>query len=141
MGSVIDYIECPRCNSYGCVNDYYYKSGEEYTNCFECGYHRSFHFKRDGDGKFIKIDEQKDDTYDNLQSEEIHLENPFGSYRVTNTDETASCGTLDTEYEYEKFVSEIVSLTNQENKIKEACVSRLIDGKIEKEIIYTLKNE
>ena len=37
MGSVIDYIECPNC-SYEAYNDYYYKTGEEYTMCNNCGY-------------------------------------------------------------------------------------------------------
>ena len=45
MGSVIDYIECPRCGQPNCFNDYYYKTGEEFTNCPDCGYYVSIVIK------------------------------------------------------------------------------------------------
>jgi hypothetical protein len=135
MGSVIGNIECPNCKSEECFEDYYYKTGEEYVNCPDCGYHRSFTIKRDEQGKMIKLDESKELAVDNVIREEKHIENPFGAYRVESS-VGASCGTLETEEDYEKFVSEIVSLTNQENDIKEATVSRLVNGKIEKEIVF-----
>jgi len=40
MGSVIDYIECPNCEQEA-YSDFYYKTGEEYVNCMNCGYHHS----------------------------------------------------------------------------------------------------
>ena len=40
MGSVIDHIECPNCKQEA-YSDFYYKTGEEYVNCNNCGYHRS----------------------------------------------------------------------------------------------------
>lgn len=126
MGSVIDYIECPRCKQENCIDDFYYKSGEEYINCPDCGYHRVFHYKRDENGKFLKKDEAK----------EIHIENPYGAYRVETTLGGATCGTLETDDDYQKFVSEIVSLTNQEHNIKEVVVSKLVGDKIEKDVVF-----
>jgi hypothetical protein len=41
MGSVIDYIDCPDCGKEAYM-DYYYKTGEEYINCNNCGYSRNF---------------------------------------------------------------------------------------------------
>jgi len=38
MGSVVEHIECPECKCEEATNDYYYKSGEEYINCPQCGY-------------------------------------------------------------------------------------------------------
>jgi uncharacterized Zn finger protein len=36
MGSVLDYIECPNCKLEA-MDDFYYKTGEEYVNCGNCG--------------------------------------------------------------------------------------------------------
>lgn len=136
MGSVIDYIECPRCKQKNCIDDYYYKSGEEYISCPDCGYYRVFHYKRDADGNFLRKDETKGYEFNNLIQEEIHLENPYGAYRVEATFGGATCGTLETEGDYQKFVSEIVSLINQEHNIKKAVISKLVGDKIEKEIVF-----
>ena len=136
MGSVIDYIECPRCKQENCIDDFYYKSGEEYINCPDCGYHRVFHYKRDADGKFLRKDETKGYEFENLIPEEIHLENPYSAYRVETTLGGATCGTLETYEDYQKFISEIVSITNQEHNIKEAVVSKLVGDKIEKEVVF-----
>jgi uncharacterized Zn finger protein len=40
MASVLDYIECPNCG-HEAMDDFYYKTGEEYVNCSHCGYHYS----------------------------------------------------------------------------------------------------
>jgi len=40
MGSIIEYIECPNCE-HEAFSDFYYKTGEEYVNCNNCGYHYS----------------------------------------------------------------------------------------------------
>jgi len=39
MGSVIDYIECPHCGTEA-HSDFYYKTGEEFINCNNCGFYR-----------------------------------------------------------------------------------------------------
>ena len=136
MGSVIDYIECPRCKQENCIDDFYYKSGEEYINCPDCGYNRIFHYKRDTDGKFLRKDETKGFEFENLIPEEIHLENPYGAFRVETILGDATWGTLETDEDYQKFISEIVSITNQEHNIKEAVVSKLVGDKIEKEVVF-----
>ena len=136
MGCVIDFIECPRCKQESCLDDFYYKTGEEYINCPDCGYHRVFHYKRDENGAFLKKDESKGYEFENLISEEVHIENPYGAYRVESTLGGATCGTLATDDDYQNFVSEIVSLTNQEHNLKEVVVSRLVGEKIDKEVIF-----
>ena len=40
MGSVIDFLECPRCGSEA-HTEFWYKSGEEAIICRECGYTRT----------------------------------------------------------------------------------------------------
>ena len=64
MGSVIDYIECPNCKQEA-FSDFYYKTGEDYINCSNCGYHYAQTLKRDEDGKFVT-----EDGTDNYRSEE-----------------------------------------------------------------------
>ena len=135
MGSVIDYIECPRCEQEA-FSDYYYKTGEEYINCNSCGYHYSFVIKRDEDGKMIKIDESKDFAFDNVVTEEKQIKDPYGAYSIEAENGVRSCGTIETEEDYDKFVSDIVSLTNQEHNIQEVIVSRFIDGNINREVIF-----
>lgn len=135
MGSVIDYIECPRCKEEA-FSDFYYKTGEEYINCNNCGYHYCYIIKRDDEGKMIKIDESKDFTIDNVVIEEKEIKEPYGAYRIEFNDGVGSCGTLETDDDYQKFVSDIVSFTNQEHNIKEVVVNKLVGDKIHKEIIF-----
>ena len=134
MGSVIDYIKCPNCKQEA-FSDFYYKTGEEYINCDSCGYHYSFVIKRDSEGNMIKIDENKEYSIDNVVREEKLFKNPYGAYSIEFDNGVRSCGTLETEKDYDEFVSEIVSFTNQEHNIQKAVVSRLINGKIKKETL------
>lgn len=138
MGSVIDYIECPRCEQEA-FSDYYYKTGEKYINCNSCGYHYSFVIKRDEEGNMIKIDESKDFAIDNVVREEKLLKEPYCAYSVEVDNGVRSCGTLETEKDYDEFVSDIVSLSNQEHNMQEVIVSRFADGKINREVIYKNK--
>ena len=81
MGSVIDYIECPNCK-HEAFSDFYYKTGEEYVNCNNCGYHYSATYKRNEDGKFVTKDGTEDYKFENLIMVENKLEDPFGAYRI-----------------------------------------------------------
>lgn len=127
MGSVIDYIECPRCGNES-YNDYYYKTGEEYTNCNNCGYHRSAELKRDNDGKFITKDGTLNYEFDNLIMEYNESSNPYGAYRYKHRDAVGTnCGTLETESDCDNFKSDM-----ELNKplIAYASISRYLDGQI-----------
>jgi Zn ribbon nucleic-acid-binding protein len=142
MGSVIDFIECPRCKSEDCFDDYYYKTGEEYISCPDCGYNRSSFIKRDDEGNMFKIDEDKDFAIDNVVREETLLEEPFGAYLIRYEDGSGSGGATPTEDDYNTFVSDIVSLTNQpDHKMKRVIVSRFVDGEIKKETIWETTNK
>jgi Zn ribbon nucleic-acid-binding protein len=143
MGSVMGHIECPRCKSEDCFEDYYYKTGEEYVSCPDCGYSRSFVIKRDSEGKMVKLDESKDLAFDNVVTEETLLEEPFGAFRIQYEGGMGSGGAIPTEDDYHLFVSDIVSLTNQpQHKMELVTISRFVDGEIKKEIIWEpLKKE
>ncbi len=131
MGSVIDYIECPNCKQEA-FSDYYYKTGEQYINCNNCGYHYSFIIKRDEESNIIKIDESKDFAVDNVVREENELKNPYGAYRIKVYHSIATqCGSLETESEYAELLQH---LSNNDN-VEFCSMSRLVDGKIVTEII------
>ena len=67
MGSVIDYNkDCPRCKQENCIYEFWYKTGEEFFHCPDCGYHREFRYKRGEDGMPLRKDENKDFDFDNL---------------------------------------------------------------------------
>jgi hypothetical protein len=135
MGSVIDYIDCPNCKQEA-FSDYYYKTGEEYVNCTNCGYHYSVSIKRDENGKMIKIDESKELAIDNVVREETLMAEPFGAYLIRYEEGMGSGGTIPTEDDYNMFVSDIVSLTNQpDHKMELVTISRLVDGSIVREVL------
>jgi Zn ribbon nucleic-acid-binding protein len=122
MGSVLDYIECPNCKSEA-SSDYYYKTGEEYINCGNCGYHRS--------ATIINRDKKLSElTEEDWNIEE--LKNPYGAYRIKVYHSIATqCGSFATKYEYDYFISEI----SKDVEIEFCSISRLVDGKIVTEIL------
>ena len=52
MGSVVDYIKCPKCGGI-MFTDYNYNTGEELRMCKRCGTTESLFIKRDNEGKAI----------------------------------------------------------------------------------------
>lgn len=131
MGSVIEYIECPNCKQEA-FSDFYYKTGEEYVGCNNCGYHRSSFFKRDDNGKFVTKDGTDDYKFENLIMEFSELKNPYGSYRLKTYNSPATqCGSFENEEEYYEFKKNI----EEDVEIEICSVSRLIDGEIKLEIL------
>lgn len=131
MGSVIDYIECPNCKEEA-FSDFYYKTGEEYVNCNNCGYHRSQHYKRNDDGKFVTKDGTENYNFENLIFEVLELKNPFGSYRLKVYHSAATqCGSFETEEQYNEFKENI----QEDVEIEFCSVSRFVDGEIKTEVL------
>ena len=123
MGSVIDYIECPNCKL-DALTDFYYRTGEEYTFCSNCGYYKTITIK----DKRKKLSE--------LEEEDFVLEeiiNPFGAYKIKGKDSIASqIGVLESEDHLVNFIN-FVNKNN--NEIELATYSRLIDGEVLSTII------
>jgi Zn ribbon nucleic-acid-binding protein len=136
MGSVIDYINCPNCDSPDCVDDFYYKNNEEYVNCPDCGYHRSTHWKRNEEGNLMRKDESKEYDFDNLIREEVLIDKPFGSYRIKSIYGGGQVGTLATKEEFEHLKSQLDEITKEDNKVSEVILSQFIDGEIVKTTLY-----
>ena len=134
MGSVIDYIECPNCKQEA-YNDFYYKTGEEYVNCQNCGYHYSATYKRDDEGEFVTKDGTEDYSFENLIMETKELKNPYGAYRIKYYDSVAyHCGSLESE---EDFVKLLVNVKEQDG-VELFTVSRFVDGEIK--VIHVIDN-
>ena len=74
MGSVIDYIDCPRCGNEA-HDEFYYKTGEEYTTCTHCGYSRKFYI----DNMEELGNDSEIGTMPNYKIEEYE---PNGIYRI-----------------------------------------------------------
>lgn len=119
MGSVIDYIECPNCKTEA-YSDYYYKTGEEYINCNNCGYHYSATIVN----RTKKLTELTQDDW-----EVYELKNPYGSYRYKMAGEVGTtCGSLATAEEADRFRVEM-KLEYQDH-VEFAQISRLIGDEI-----------
>lgn len=134
MSYVLNYLECPNCKSEQCFEDYNCHSGETFMSCPECGYLRSELYKRDDNGEYVKIDETKEDTWDNHILEVKEIENPYGSFKISEKDRAGySCGSLENKEQYDGLVEDI--LTTKDGQITSCVISRFVDGKIVKETI------
>ena len=130
MGSVIDYIECPNCKTEA-MSDFYYKTGEEYINCTNCGYHRS--------ATIINRDKNLNELTDSDWNIE-ELKNPFGAYRLKVYHSVSTqCGSLENEEQYNELKKNIEA----DVEIEYCSVSRFIDNKIVEELLInnSPKNE
>ena len=124
MGSVIDYIECPNCGNEA-FSDFYYKTGEEYVNCNNCGYHYSATIKN-RDKKLTELTEDDWEIYE--------IKNPYGSFRVQVKDSVSyACGSLSTEQDANDFKADMLSKKGED--VEHVSISRLVDGEI---IVETL---
>jgi Zn ribbon nucleic-acid-binding protein len=115
MGSIIEYIECPNCE-HEAFSDFYYKTGEEYVNCNNCGYHYSATIK----DRTKSLNELDEDDF-----EITELKNPFGAYRIKFYDSPGyACGSL----ENEEQLNELKSNCEQDDNIECLLVSCFVDG-------------
>jgi len=131
MGSVIDFIECPNC-SQEAFSDFYYKTGEDYINCGNCGYSRSKYWKRNEEGKFETLDGTDNYSFDNLIMVEEELKNPYGVYRLKTYQSPATqVGSFETQYEYNEFKLHLID----DVEIELCSVSRFVDGEIKVETL------
>ena len=117
MASVMDVMECPNCGREASI-DYYYKTGEEYINCGNCGYHFS--------ATIVNRDKLLTElTDDDWKVEEV--KNPWGAYRLKQYNSVVyQCGSFGGEEQYIKFRN----MVNQDDDIEFWSVSRLVDGEI-----------
>jgi DNA-directed RNA polymerase subunit RPC12/RpoP len=122
MGSVLDYIECPNCK-HEASDDFYYKTGEEYIHCGNCGYHFS--------ATIVNRDKKLSElTEEDWKIEE--LKNPYGAYRLKSYHSIATqCGSLENEEQYNELKKTIEVDVN----VEFCSVSRLIDGEIVTEMV------
>jgi Zn ribbon nucleic-acid-binding protein len=117
MGSVIDYIECPNCKQEA-YSDFYYKTGEEYVNCQNCGYHHS--------ATIINRDKLLNELTDE-DWKVVELKNPYGAYRIKHYDSVAyECGSLESEEDFTQLLVQVRELDN----IEYFSINRFVDGKI-----------
>ena len=129
MGSVIDYIECPNCKGEdAAVSDYYYKTGEEYIFCTECGYQHNFYYERNEDGSYKLEDPTKPADLLNLIPIDEEIKNPYGTYKIKYKEASGhSLGTLEKEEDF-GVLSQQINEGDIENL--EYCeVKRFINGK------------
>ena len=131
MGSVISNIECPRCKSEECFEDYYYKSGEFYISCPDCGYHHSVTIKRDENGNCVFKTPANGLVEGNYEIIEVKIENPFGAYRLMSDSGGGIVGTLETESDYISLKENLnKSIDDKSVQSGKLVISRFIIDKI-----------
>ena len=122
MASVIDYMECPNCKCEA-FSDFYYKTGEEYVNCANCGYHYS--------ATIVNRDKKLSELTE-TDWEIKELKNPYGAYRLKVYGAVATqCGSLETESDHAELEQHVLG----NSQIEYCSVSRLIDGEIKVETL------
>jgi len=117
MGSVIDYNDCPRCGEPNCVYEFYYKTGEEFIFCPDCGYEKIIQIiNRD-----LPLSELKDDD---IKITELKS---YCAYSLSlNNNGLSGFGSLKTFDDYLNFVNEKLN----DNNVKKLIFSRYNGYKI-----------
>ena len=128
MGSVIDYIDCPKCGNES-YNEFYYKSGEEYIFCDHCGYTRKF-FIDNWDDKDKKQEDALPEWVPSFKLEEVV---GFGCYKIRLKEAVGmEVGTFIQPTATEDFLNTIKSC---EYEIAHAEYSTFVDGVVTKHIV------
>lgn len=138
MGSVSSYGVCPNCGNNEMYEECWYKTGEEFMSCNQCGYHFEAFFRRDEKGCLVLKDDTKGINGDNLFMDVKKIDKPFGAYRIQFKEKGAQCGTLETEQHYAEFLTTIEAYTTTDNEpeIDFVQVNRYVDGVHTSEDIY-----
>lgn len=124
MGSVSDYIDCPRCKQYGCSSDFYYKTGEEYIFCENCGYSKSISIKN----RSKPLNELKEEDWEIIENK-----NPYAAFRYKSKNSVAyGAGHINKEEDLNSILENI-----DLDDIEEFTISRFTNNKI---IISDLKS-
>jgi hypothetical protein len=132
MGSTIESITCQHCGNTETYYEFYYKTGEEYTNCNKCGYYYSSMWKRDDNGLLMTKDGTDDLSWENLINETHELADPYGAYTIKYIGETITrCGSIVDEH----GLTEIINNVKQDSTVELFSVSRFVDGKIKIEVM------
>lgn len=118
MGSVIDYIVCPRCNMDDCISDFNYKTGEEFTFCDSCGYSKSVYI--------INRDKPINDLTDSDWNID-EIKEPYCCYRMSYNLDKYELQSIETIEEYNEFLNNIFKNID---KIKDLTISRYDGNKI-----------
>jgi Zn ribbon nucleic-acid-binding protein len=131
MGSVLDRIECPNCKREATL-DFYYKTGEEFVFCGNCGYNYSSAYKRNEDGRLVTKDGTDNYNFDNLILETNEIKNPYGAYTIKHYQSIGrQMGSLQNEDAY----YELIGFAQTDENVEFASVSMLVDGEIVGELL------
>lgn len=118
MGSVISDIECPNCKREA-FEDFYYKSGEEYIFCENCGYHKSVTIINRN--KLLTDLKEDDWKFSEVKS-------PFAAFKIKSSESVSmTCGSLATEIEFEQLKE---SVKPNINTLEVFSISRMIGDDI-----------
>ena len=137
MGGTVDYIDCPHCNTVeGAINEFNYKSGEEFIHCPHCGYHRRFYitnWDKKEDTEML-VDGEPTEAPWTPEYEIFECREPFGAFDVRYIDGNGECGSFIEKENEEEFMDQIEDLI-AEGLIESAMISKYVDGEIIKKQI------
>ena len=140
MGSVIDYINCPCCNSEAMYSEFWYKRNESMEFCDQCGYSKRVFWKRDENANLITNDGTNNYDFSNLILEEEIIAQPYGSIRIEFHESVGyQCGTIENKEAYDILVKSIEDMDKE--KLKSIIFSKFNSEtkQIEKETLYHQK--
>jgi hypothetical protein len=140
MGSVQSNITCPNCQSEDCFEDSYYKTGEHFTHCPECGYYHALFYKRDDNGNLILADKSKASDYNNLIPQEVKIDKPYCAYCILHSNGAGQAGTITDKKEFDDFVAMVKEIAEKNDGTDNVTISRFVKGQIIKETLYQNPN-
>lgn len=123
MGSVIDFIECPNCK-HEATEDYYYRTGECYTFCRNCGYSHTERIKN----RDKKLNELKEEDWDI-----VTVDKPYGAYIIEMKDSPSNLiGTLINEEHFNEICNNVHAFIGE---VKSFQINQFIDGEVRNTLI------
>lgn len=132
MGSVVDYMMCPNCNTEeGAVVDFNYKTGEEFIHCPNCGYHRRFYITNwdKKEDEEMLVDGESTETPWTPEYEIFECKEPFGAFDVRYIEGVGECGSFIEKENEEEFMEQVQDLIEQ-GVVESATISKYVDGQI-----------
>jgi len=119
--------KCPNCKQ-ETYSHFCYKTGEEYINCSDCGYHRSATIVN----RSKNPSELTEQGWEIREWEIKEVKNPYGAYKIKYYDAPGYIwGSLETEHQYKQLLKRI----NDDTNVEFSFFSRLIDNKIKVDIL------
>lgn len=135
-----EYVICPICKSKKCIREYDYLTHSEKIECNNCNYKICFTYINDMDGNVVKLDDNKNLTFENLISKEFLSKIPCGIVISQHIDGEIVGNAIKSEIHQYKTLLKTNYYGRRHYTAFNTTLYRLLDNKITVDVIYEKQN-